>query len=88
MERLIELISLVEDDTSISVTDYLSTENPIVKEISIIANNLLITDGGACHWENIDFLNEQSIHVFAIEEDRFGWIIGGVQTKKGTITYG
>ncbi len=84
MDRLLELISQFENDES----ECLSTENPIVKEISSLAESLLITHEGKCNWENIEQLIDRSIDVFPVESDRFGWLIGGISTIKGIITYG
>ena len=88
MERLLELIAEIESDNSIPESVFLSDEHPCVYEIKTIANTLLITDDGECNWELIEILIDKSIDVFPVELDSFGWLIGGIRTKKGIITYG
>jgi hypothetical protein len=33
-------------------------------------------------------MKNSNYDVFPIERDRFGWLIGGIQTSKGIIAYG
>jgi hypothetical protein len=88
MERLIDLIAQVEKDDSIPECGFILFEHPIIHEIKSIADTLLITDRGGCNWANIEILIDNSIEVFPVELDRFGWILGGIRTTKGIITYG
>lgn len=88
MERLVELIEQIEKDDSVHECGFLSDIYPAVYEIQCIADTLLITDKGGCNWENIEILIDKSIDVFPVELDRFGWLVGGIRTKKGIITYG
>jgi hypothetical protein len=88
MERLLDLISQLEKDDSIPECGFLLIDHPVITEIKSIANTLLITDDGKCNWDNILFLIDNSIEVFPVELDRFGWLIGGIRTTKGIITYG
>ncbi len=59
-----------------------------VSEISKLAETYLITFTGACNWEEIQILNDAGYRVFAVEQDRYGWLLGAIHTKKGIITYG
>jgi hypothetical protein len=70
------------------VEEYLDPNIPIVEEISGIAESILITQTGYCNWENIYKLENLGFHVFPLERDSFGWILGGISTNKGIITYG
>jgi hypothetical protein len=88
MERLIDLILQVENDDSISESGFLLIIHPLINEIKYIANTLLITDDGKCNWQNIEILMDNSIEVFPVELDKFGWVVGGIRTTKGIITYG
>jgi len=88
MERLIDLISQVENDDSISESGFLLIIHPLINEIKSIASTLLITDDGKCNWQNIEILMDNSIEVFPVELDKFGWVLGGIRTTKGIITYG
>ena len=57
-------------------------------ELMNLAATHLITDRGGCDWNNIKKLNNAGFKVFAIEQDSFGWLIGGIRTNKGVIMYG
>ena len=88
MEQLFELIYQLEADDKIEHSEFLSLEIPLVKQISDDASFLLITDDGLCDWANIYYLEDRGIYVFPVESDGFGWLIGGIPTSKGVITYG
>jgi len=88
MERLLELIKDIEIDENIEYSEYISTMLPAVMEIERLAEELLITEKGYCNWKNINFLRDIDIDIFPIERDSFGWLVGGILTKKGIITYG
>ena len=85
MESLLQLLVKFENDTSIS-----HDKNDFIKhrEIEQFACELLVDAEGRCNWENISILKDAEFNVIPIEKDRFGWIIGGIVTKKGIITYG
>jgi hypothetical protein len=68
--------------------DFLSHDSSDVKEISNLAETHLITAFGECNWDEIRWLCDAGYRVFALEQDRFGWVVGAIQTKKGIITYG
>lgn len=89
MEQLIKLLNALEDDAAIDGThEFLSLDIPIVAEISALADELLITPEGKCHWDNIADLMVYGYQAFAVEKDGFGWVVGGISTLKGTVTYG
>lgn len=89
MDDLVTLLKALESANEIDGThEFLSLDIPIVAEISRRAEDLLITKGGQCDWYNIDYLRDEGYTAFAVEKDSFGWLIGGIQTKKGVITYG
>jgi hypothetical protein len=59
----------------------------LVKLVQYLADKYLIEDGNIIYG-NIAILEEDDINVFPVEKDRFGWLIGGIQTNKGIITFG
>lgn len=85
METLIELLKKLEEDASLN-----HDQNDILmdEEVEILANELLITKEGYCNWDNIDILRSSGFGVIPIEQDSFGWLVGGILTNKGIITYG
>ena len=88
MERFLELVDLIEKDDTIKHSKYLSHQIEVVNEISCLADAVLITRDGHCNWDAIHQLEDKKIYIFPVEQDRFGWVIGGIQTSKGTIIYG
>ena len=87
MEEFLEKIKELEE-SEIEASAYLSSFNERVIEIVMLADRLLIDDNGHCNWEHINFMKNSNYDVFPIEKDRFGWLIGGIQTSKGIIAYG
>ena len=62
-------------------------KEPINKVIEI-ADQALIDDEGHCVWESIQEVKHHGYSVFAGEQDRWGWLSGCIQTKKGLLVYG
>lgn len=85
MEALLQLLVSFENDESIS-----NDKNEFIKhkEIEEAACELLIDNDGQCNWENISTLKSAEFDVIPVERDSSGWLIGGIVTKKGIITYG
>lgn len=89
MEGLLELLKALESATEIDGThEFLSLDIPIVAEISRRAEELLITSDGNCDWGNMATVYDHGFRVFPVERDSFGWVLGGISTTKGVITYG
>ena len=89
MERLIELVRLIEASDDIKKVEYLAIESSeLIDEAVVIAEGLFINSNGHCHWENIEIAQKCNIFPYALERDRFGWLVGGFETDKGIITYG
>ena len=65
-------------------TDY--TE--LISKVIEIADKALITDNGHCDWDAIHIVRQHGYIVFAGEQDRWGWLSGCIQTKKGILVYG
>jgi len=59
-----------------------------VNEIIGLANTVLVDDAGKNIYENHEYLKTFGYWIFAGEQDRFGWLTGCIQTKKGIIVYG
>lgn len=59
----------------------------ILKEAENLASCNLICDQGNNNWTNHEILMKAGFDVFAGEKDRFGWLSGCIQTKKGIIVY-
>jgi hypothetical protein len=59
-----------------------------INKLLQLCDELLIDGSGKCNWENIKILNKNGYSVGPGEKDRFGWLTGVVETKKGYIVYG
>jgi hypothetical protein len=62
-------------------------KHPLAKLIGYLAEKYLIEDGQIVYG-NIGLLEEDDIEVFPVERDSFGWLIGGIRTQHGVITFG
>ena len=87
MERLIELLREIESDATLPNDMDAVISHPAAIEIEALAPSLLILEGGRINQSNMDELSDLGWGVFPVERDGFGWLIGGIQTKKGVITY-
>lgn len=76
------------EDTVDDDYEYLPADNEFVLLAKRVADDLLIEANSQPNWYNIEELRYSGYDVFAIEQDRFGWLIGGIQTSKGILTFG
>ena len=60
----------------------------IIHLIEKYANRVLIDDEGKCDWDMHKVLRENGFDVYPGERDRFGWLTGCIQTRKGYILFG
>lgn len=67
---------------------YLDTDHKLVGWVSQLASEALIDKEGNCLWDEIDKVRESGYYVYPVEKDRFGWLIGGIITKRGHVTFG
>lgn len=91
MEELIKNLQALEvTDLSESDDDRVlkRSDHALVGKIVGLADKLLITHDGQCDWDRIEDLREAGYYVFCGEQDRFGWLTGCIQTKKGIVVYG
>lgn len=88
IHTLLVLLKKLENDDSIQQVDYLEEGIPIVDEIVQLANELLITEKGQCHYKNMTILESNNFTIFPLEMDSFGWLVAAIQTIKGIIVYG
>lgn len=89
MATLIKLIKELEEScVKVDADGYLDSNNQLVKDVSYLANDLLITSNGKLNIDNMEILDIAGYRTFPVERDSFGWLIGGIQTSIGVITYG
>ncbi len=87
-----ELVALVQEleASGIDPRPYLRDEDhPNVEMIGILLETLFITTRGNINLDARDELREtHGYELYPVEQDSWGWILGGLRTKKGTITFG
>jgi hypothetical protein len=85
-----EFIELVKDlnNSDITEKEYLDEPDVLINKIIDIALVLFIDHNGHVDYDNILEVEKHGISVFPLEQDRFGWLIGGIGTKKGIIPFG
>jgi hypothetical protein len=89
VEELIAELQAIEEalkDTDRDIDDIIPDE--YCRAAGYLAEEVLITYNGQCNWDNIGKLKAVGYDVFPIERDRFGWMIAGIQTMYGVVTYG
>jgi hypothetical protein len=90
LDRLLELLKLIEKNDAIRdyKDDIIPAQHSDVIEAINLADALLISKHGDIDWYSVDVLRAEGYAVFPLEKDRFGWLIGGIATQKGTISFG
>jgi len=86
MNELVKLLNQIEADTSIEDIKT-SKENPLVKKAVSVANRVLAIPPKPSV-EIIMKMQKAGYVVYPGERDSFGWVIGCIETKKGTIVFG
>lgn len=89
MEALVALIRELED-SDLQERPYLAdADHPNVSKIAHMLEELFITAGGHMNYDLKDmFMQTYGYELYPVEKDRWGWILGGLQTSKGTIVFG
>lgn len=89
MERLVVLIQEVEASTVRQQPYLTESDHRLVPIIANMLQELFITAGGHMDFDAKDkFMEEYGYELYPVEHDRWGWVLGGLQTKKGTIVFG
>ena len=81
----------VKDNEDVYLSNVVKTHENFIELISKlveIADQALISDTGRCNWDAIQIVKQHGYMVFAGEQDRWGWLSGCIQTKKGILVYG
>lgn len=89
MEALVALIQELEN-SDLQERPYLTADDhPNVPKITHMLEQIFITAGGHMNYDLKDkFMDVYGYEMYPVEHDRWGWILGGLMTNKGTITFG
>lgn len=89
MEKLVKLIKEVEDSDIPEQLHLSSEDHCLVPQIVVLLEELFITAGGHIDFDAKDkFMETYGYELYPVEHDRWGWILGGLITKKGVIVFG
>lgn len=96
VEELLEVLRAIEEESTIEDLGdeiclnwgNINERHKLVKDAVNIATIALIRDDGERNFENEFVLKNNGYGVMALEEDRCGWLLGGIITQKGIIAYG
>jgi hypothetical protein len=61
------------------------TNTELIQELACA---VLIESDGHPAWDNMEILRSNGYPVVPVEQDRFGWLLGGIETSNGLIIYG
>ena len=94
MQHLVDCLKKIEESDLPDVPEYEDVfldhyAHELISEIVGAADSVLISEEGQPLFEEMDKLwNDYGYFVFPGERDRFGWLTGCIQTKKGIIVFG
>ena len=78
---IIYLLKKIDEDDSINLKE----KHVLIDAVIYLADEYLTGDD---NFKNIITVRESGFHVFAGEQDRFGWLTGCIQLKRGIIMFG
>jgi hypothetical protein len=88
MEELIQVLTEI-DSSDIKPKEILTEkDSPLVSKIRELLDEVLIAKDGHVNWDNRDKLIVAGWYSYPYEQDRFGWLVGALVTKKGDIVFG
>lgn len=94
MQRLVECLKKIEasdlpDVPKFEIVYLHRNDHELICETEGLANQVFIDEEGQPRFEEMDKLwHDYGYFIFPGERDRFGWLTGCIQTKKGIIVFG
>ncbi len=82
---LIKILRKINEDTTIDSQMIRNADHKLVQTAIKLANEYLTGDE---NFGNIITIREAGFHVYAAEQDRFGWLVGAIRLKRGTLYFG
>lgn len=89
MDLLVAFVKQLEE-SDVPEQQFLSTtDHPVIPIIVRMLEELFITAGGHMNFDAKDVLMANyGYELYPVEQDSWGWVVGGLLTCKGTITFG
>ena len=78
---IIHLLKMIDEDDTIDIKQ----KHPLIDAVVYLADEYLT---GNENFKNIVTIRESGFDVYAGEQDRFGWLVGCIQLKRGIIMFG
>lgn len=82
---LVKILRKINEDTTIDSQMIRNADHKLVQTAIKLANEYLTGDE---NFGNIITVREAGFHVYAAEQDRFGWLVGAIRLKRGTLYFG
>ena len=79
---IIYFLKKIDEDETIMIEN---STHPLVKAVIYLADEYLTGDE---NFKNIVTIRKAGFHVYAGEQDRFGWLTGCIEMKRGIIVFG
>jgi hypothetical protein len=79
------LTAINNDDTIRIINNKYDPTHPLVNAAQYLANYCLTGDDG---FDAIYELKKKEVHIYPLEQDRFGWLIGAIELDRGIIVFG
>ena len=78
---IIHLLKMIDKDETIDI----KKPHPLIDAVIYLADDCLT---GNENFKNIVIIREAGFDVYAGEQDRFGWLVGCIELKRGVIMFG
>jgi hypothetical protein len=86
LDLMVALLKRIENDDSVEITHTSYKHlHPLIQSVIYLADILLTGDD---KFENMNYIQQKGFPIFPGEQDRFGWLTGCIQLKKGIIIFG
>jgi hypothetical protein len=82
---IIYLLKKIDDDETIDREMIMTSNHPLVKAVIYLADEYLTGDE---NFKHILTVRKAGFNIYAGERDRFGWLTGCIDMKRGVIVFG
>ena len=79
---IVNLLNKIDQDDSIDIRNHV-----LVNAVLYLADEHLTGEDGQSR-ANIEYIKKAGFDIFAGEQDRYGWLIGCIELKRGIIFFG
>jgi hypothetical protein len=86
INTIIELLKMIDADETISIENESKRMNPLINAVVYLADEHLTCEINGKR--GIQQIKNSGFDVFPGEQDRYGWLTGCIQMKRGVIVFG